>query len=147
MNEWESGVRMQIHNTYHVNIKLCDKLQDTYISYVKYFVLHNRNWEMQLVIFFLMILTHTYADYPALKAVLSEKGLRDGKFFTCTWKSLQWLHLYIIFTLSQSCTPNSTHHCLVEVDKSKLSNAPIHTASDMQWQLNDPINFKWRKQC
>ncbi len=39
---------------------------------------------MQLILFFVMILTHTYADYPALKAVLSEKGLRDGKFFTST---------------------------------------------------------------
>ncbi|XP_077094929.1 bactericidal permeability-increasing protein [Siphateles boraxobius] len=32
---------------------------------------------MQLVIYFLMILTYTHADYPALKALLSEKGLRD----------------------------------------------------------------------
>ncbi|XP_067300858.1 bactericidal permeability-increasing protein-like [Pseudorasbora parva] len=31
---------------------------------------------MQLVIYFLMILSCTYADYPALKAVLTEKGLR-----------------------------------------------------------------------
>lgn len=32
---------------------------------------------MQLVIYFLMILAYTHADYPALKALLSEKGLRD----------------------------------------------------------------------
>ncbi|ROI52199.1 Bactericidal permeability-increasing protein [Anabarilius grahami] len=30
---------------------------------------------MQLVIYFLMILTYTHADYPALKTLLSEKGL------------------------------------------------------------------------
>ncbi|KAK2905446.1 hypothetical protein Q8A67_007245 [Cirrhinus molitorella] len=40
---------------------------------------------MQLVIFFLMILTHTYADYPALKAVLSEKGLRDASQMMAVW--------------------------------------------------------------
>lgn len=40
---------------------------------------------MQLVIFFLMILTHTYADYPALKAVLSEKGLRDVSQMMAVW--------------------------------------------------------------
>ncbi|XP_016333446.1 phospholipid transfer protein [Sinocyclocheilus anshuiensis] len=40
---------------------------------------------MQLVIFFLLILTHTYADYPALKAVLSEKGLRDVSQMMAVW--------------------------------------------------------------
>ncbi|XP_026074491.1 lipopolysaccharide-binding protein [Carassius auratus] len=40
---------------------------------------------MQLVIFFLMILTNTYADYPALKAVLSEKGLRDVSQMMAVW--------------------------------------------------------------
>uniref|UniRef100_A0A8C1GH17 Bactericidal permeability-increasing protein n=1 Tax=Cyprinus carpio TaxID=7962 RepID=A0A8C1GH17_CYPCA len=40
---------------------------------------------MQLVIFFLMILTHTYADYPVLKAVLSEKGLRDVSQMMAVW--------------------------------------------------------------
>lgn len=77
---------------------------ETHINLIcKIFCFTNRSWGMQLIFFFVMILTHTYADYPALKAVLSEKGLRDGKFFTSTWKSLHWLHLYIIFTLSQPC--------------------------------------------
>ncbi|KAK7168530.1 hypothetical protein R3I93_004751 [Phoxinus phoxinus] len=33
---------------------------------------------MQLVLYLLVLLTHTHADYPALKALLSEKGLRDA---------------------------------------------------------------------
>ncbi|RXN06643.1 lipopolysaccharide-binding -like isoform X2 [Labeo rohita] len=40
---------------------------------------------MQVVICFLMILTHTYADYPALKTVLSEKGLRDVSQMMAVW--------------------------------------------------------------
>ncbi|KAG1946393.1 bactericidal permeability-increasing protein [Pimephales promelas] len=32
---------------------------------------------MHLVVYFLMILTYTHADYPAFKALLSEKGLRN----------------------------------------------------------------------
>ncbi|XP_043104875.1 lipopolysaccharide-binding protein isoform X2 [Puntigrus tetrazona] len=40
---------------------------------------------MQLIFLFLMILPQTYADYPALKAVLSEKGLRDVSEMMGVW--------------------------------------------------------------
>lgn len=37
---------------------------------------------MQLVaIFLLMAITQTHADYPALQAALSQKGLQKGKTF------------------------------------------------------------------
>jgi len=45
-------------------------------------VLSRRSWRMHLVVYFLMIFTYTHADYPAFKALLSEKGLRNGEFYT-----------------------------------------------------------------